>query len=111
MKINVKEIIGDRATDMKQGDQIYDLITQNFEKKEKVELDFSGMITVLSTFLNNAVGALYKDYSSDYLNANLKLIHLNDEDMFVLEQVLKRAKEFYANEAEVTEVLDQKMFE
>ncbi len=106
MNIIVLEIIGDRATDMKQGDQIYNLIKESFDKGKKVELDFAGMITVLSTFLNNAIGTLYKDYTSDFLNANLKIVNLNEDDMFILRRVIKRAKDFYSHEIELTKVLD-----
>ena len=106
MNIIVLKIIGDRATDMKQGDQIYDLIKENFDKGEKVELDFTDMITVLSTFLNNAIGTLYKDYTSDFLNANLKIVNLNEDDMFILRRVIKRTKDFYSHETELTKVFD-----
>lgn len=107
MEIKVIEIVGDRATDMKQGDQIYTLLKEGFEKEEVVVLDFKDMVTVLSTFLNNAIGTLYKDYTSDFLNSNLKIVNLNDDDMFILRRVIKRAKEFYSNEKELTKVLDE----
>ena len=50
MVIKIIEIVGDRATDMRQGDQIYKLIVEQFAKKEKVTIDFAGLKTVLSTF-------------------------------------------------------------
>lgn len=107
LEIKVIEIVGDRATDMKQGDQIYTLLKEGFAKGEVVVLDFKDMVTVLSTFLNNAIGTLYKDYTSDFLNSNLKIVNLNDDDMFILRRVIKRAKEFYSNEKELTKVLDE----
>lgn len=93
MTIKVLEYIGDRATDMKQGDMIYELIIQGFKKGEKVCVDFGGLTTVLSTFLNNAIGTLFKDYDSDYLNNNLSILNLCEDDMFILRRVIKRAKE------------------
>ena len=96
MNIKVLDIVGDRATDMKQGDQIY-------------ELNFDGMVTILSTFLNNAIGTLYQDYTSDFLNANLQILNMNGDDKFILRRVIKRAKEFYANEKEITNVLNDKL--
>ena len=106
MRIHVLDYVGDRATDMKKGDQIYKLILEGFEKKEKVYVDFSDMTTVLSTFLNNAIGTLYKDYASDFLNENLKIENLCEDDMFILRRVTKRAKDFYANQQVITSVLD-----
>lgn len=109
MVIKIVEIVGDRATDMRQGDQIYSMIVEQFEKKEKVTIDFDGLKTVLSTFLNNAIGALYKDYSSEYLNENLKVANLCQDDLFILKRVIKRAKDFYANEKVITDVLDEEL--
>ena len=106
MTIRVIDCIGDRATDMKQGDQIYDLIIDGFHKGEVVHVDFAGMKTILSTFLNNAVGTLYKDYTSEYLDKNLKIDNLCDDDLFILRRVAQRAKDFYSNPQLITKVLD-----
>ena len=62
---------------MQQGDKVYNLIVEQFHKKEKVTIDFSGVKTVLPTFLNNAIGTLYKDYSGEFLNENLKISNLS----------------------------------
>lgn len=111
MNIKILELIGDRATDMKQGDEIYNYIIEGFKNGEIVYVDFAGLNTVLSTFLNNAIGTLYKDYESAFLNANLKILNLCEEDLFVLRRVIKRAKEFYRNEVIVTNVLNEKYSE
>lgn len=47
MNIRVFDYVGDRATDMKQGDKIYALIIEGFKKKEIVHIDFSNMTTIL----------------------------------------------------------------
>lgn len=106
MVVKVLEYVGDRATDMRQGDEIYNIIINGFNQGEEVTVDFEGLTTVLSTFLNNAIGSLFKDYESDYLNKNLKIINLCEDDMFILRRVIKRAKEFYSNEVETVNVLD-----
>lgn len=111
MDIKILDFVGDRATDMKQGDEIYNLIVQGFQKKEIVCVDFDGLTTVLSTFLNNAIGTLYKDYKSDFLNANLKIINMCDDDMFILRRVTERARDFYNNEELVTNALNEKYSE
>lgn len=111
MEIKLIDVIGDRATDMGQGDAVCDQILDAFSKDEKVVLDFSHMTTILSTFLNNAIGSLYKSYSSDYLNSNLKIINLCDDDMFILQRVIKRAKDFYAHEQIITSSLNESFTE
>lgn len=109
MYIKVIEKIGDRATDMQQGDLIHDEIVSGFNLHEIVELDFAGMNTILSMFLNNAIGALYKNYDSSFLNTNLKIKNLGDEDMFILKRVISRAKDFYAQPEAISNALDECM--
>lgn len=106
MYIKVYDEIGDRATDMQQGDTIYEKIISGFSIHEIVKIDFSGMNTILSTFLNNAIGALYRDYSSEFLNENLKIINLCPEDLFILKRVIERAKDFYSNPQNITNALN-----
>lgn len=106
MNIRVLDYVGDRATDMKQGDEIYELIIDGFSRQEKVYLDFSDMTTILSTFLNNAIGTLYKDYTSEFLNENLKIENLCKDDLFILKRVINRAKDFYAKPQLVQSALD-----
>ena len=50
MYIKVFDEIGDRATDMQQGDTICKKIIGVFSANEIVEVDFSEMKTILSTF-------------------------------------------------------------
>lgn len=109
MTIRVIEYVGDRATDMKQGDEIYNLIIDGFNKNEIVHIDFSNMTTILSTFLNNAIGTLYKDYTSEFLNENLKIKNLCKDDLFILKRVINRAKDFYAKPQVVQSVLDENL--
>lgn len=107
MNIRIIDCVGDRATDMKQGDEIYKLIMDGFSRQEKVYIDFSDMTTILSTFLNNAIGTLYKDYTSEFLNENLKIENLCKDDLFILKRVINRAKDFYAKPQIVQSVLDE----
>jgi len=109
MNIRILDYVGDRATDMRQGDKIYELIVDGFNKQEKVYLDFSDMTTILSTFLNNAIGTLYRDYTSEFLNENLKIENLCNEDLFILKRVINRAKDFYAKPQVVQSVLDENL--
>ena len=98
MKLRIIDYVGDRATDTEQGNKIYSLIIEGLKEKEIVELDFSNMKTILPTFLNNAIGALYKNYTSEYLNQYLKLKNLCKDDLSLLKRVIKNSKEFYENQ-------------
>lgn len=94
MEIVIKDHIGDRATDMKQGEQICSLIAEAFSKGQDVTLNFADMTTILSAFLNTAVGNLYKSFTSSYLNAHLKVVNICDGDLFLLKCVTRMAKEY-----------------
>lgn len=109
MYIKIFDEIGDRATDMQQGDIIYKKIISGFSANETVEIDFSEMNTILSTFLNNAIGALYQNYSSEFLNKNLKVTNLCPEDLFILKRVITRAKDFYSNPQNITDTLNDNL--
>ncbi len=111
MNIRIIDYVGDRATDMNQGDEIYQLIIGGFNKQQKVYLDFSDMTTILSTFLNNAIGTLYKDYTSEFLNENLKIENLCKDDLFILKRVINRAKDFYSKPQIIQSVLDDHLDE
>lgn len=95
MLIKVKDVVGNRATDMEQSDIVYDMILEQFQKKEKIVLDFHGMDTILPSFLCNTICRLYKDYSEEYINANLILENLEDVYLYILEQMTKAAKMYY----------------
>ena len=95
MLIKVKDVVGNRATDMEQSDIVYGMILQQFQKEEKVVLDFEGMDTILPSFLSNAICSLYKDFSEEYLNANLILKNLEEVYLYILEQMTKAAKMYY----------------
>lgn len=93
MEIVIREHIGDKATDMKQGDKICSLIEDAFANNQDVILNFADMTTILSAFLNAAVGNLYKSFTSSYLNAHLKVVNICDGDLFLLKRVTRRGKE------------------
>lgn len=95
MIIKIKDIVGNRATDIKQSDIVHDMILQQFQKEEKVVLDFEGMDTILPSFLSNAICRLYKDFSEEYLNANLILKNLEEVYLYILQQMIKVAKTYY----------------
>lgn len=107
VEVKVIDLVGERATDTAQGDILYQRILDAFSDKQQVLLDFAGMKTILSVFLNNALGALYKKYDSKFLNNNLKIKNMSPDDMFILKRVTERARAFFANSQDITNVLDE----
>lgn len=98
--INVKEVIGSNlAVSTENGLKVFNVIVSHLDKNEPVELDFDGIIVMITAFLNSAIGSLYKDnkYSSEFLNSNLKLVNVDPNDISLFVDVVKTAKEYFSN--------------
>lgn len=103
MKLDVKEvIIRPQATVRTDGVKVYEAIENLLEKKENVEVDFSNITMVVSSFLNAAIGKLYGKYSEQFINENLKVVGLCDDDMELLNDiVIPNAKSYFANQSKI----------
>lgn len=85
------------ALTQEQGDIILEDITFAFENKEKVILDFTNVESMISPFLNNAIGQLYEKYTSEYIQKYLELRNFPESKKATLNIVISNAKKFYAN--------------
>lgn len=103
MKIDVKDVIQrTQATVRTEGVKVYETIEKHLDKKEKVEVDFSSITMVVSSFLNAAIGKLYGKYSEEYIDANVKVVGLSDDDVELLNDiVIPNAKSFFENQEKI----------
>jgi len=62
-------------------------------------LDFTGVSTLASAFLNASVGCLYASFSPEDLEQRLRWAGLDTTDEAVLKFVQENAMEFYAEDA------------
>lgn len=94
--LHVSEILGTTtALTREQGQIIYEKICNAIDKGDTVSLDFSDIESILSPFLNVAVGKLYNKYSSDTLNSKLNIVGISDEQFSIFEIVISNAKSYY----------------
>lgn len=96
MELMIKDIIGSNiASDNEQGDLIFDQIVSGFDNHEKqIFLDFSDLKLITTAFLNNAIGKLYKKYSTQELKGLLKVKNIkNKNDLELLRLVVLNAIE------------------
>ncbi len=110
-KLNVAEVIGcPSALEQDQGDLIYNEIVSAFHKNEEISLDFVEIESIISPFLNHAIGRLYEDYDSDFIKNHLHMEHFPKEKISTLNVVISNAKRFYSNKDQynhlVKEVID-----
>lgn len=103
-KIDVaKKIKNPSALTQEQGDIIYNEITNAFEKNEEIVLDFKNVESMISPFLNNAIGQLYGRYTSEDIKQHLILENFPPEKNATLNVVINNAKNFYANKKVFTQ--------
>ena len=91
------------ALTQEQGDVIYNAIISSFEKKEDIALDFINVESMISPFLNNAIGQLYGRYTGEQIKEHLELINFPSNKNSTLNVVITNAKNFYANQNTFTQ--------
>lgn len=109
MHINVKELVGENAMTLDDGEAIYARIHDPLTQGETVELDFDGVQVFASPFFNAGIGRLLGDLTAETLNARLKFDHLSDFGTRVLRRVIENAKDYYAAPADQRSAIDRIM--
>lgn len=106
MKIDIKEVIQrPQATVRTDGVKVYEAIEKLLDNKEKVEVDFSKITMVVSSFLNAAIGKLYGKYDEQFINENVKMIGLCEDDMELLNDiVIPNAKSFFEKKDKIANI-------
>lgn len=98
MFLNVAEKIDSpSALTQEQGNIIYENIVSAFEKNEQIILDFVDIESMISPFLNNAIGRLYGKYSSEEIAGLLEFKNFPVTKKSTLNLVISNAKKFYKN--------------
>jgi len=107
MYIKVKELVGENAMTLDDGEVIYARIHVPLTQGETVELDFDGVQVFASPFFNAGIGRLLGELTADTLNARLKFDHLSDFGARVLRRVIENSKDYYAAPADQQRVIDR----
>lgn len=109
--IDITKIIDSpSALTQEQGDLVYEQIIHSFQNNEPVTLDFSNIESIISPFLNNAIGKLYEKYTSEQIKNLLTLHAFPPEKNSTLNIVISNAKKYYSNpelfESSVKDVIE-----
>ena len=97
MKCCVRELIGENAITLEDGQRIYDLIHPELKAGHVVSMDFNGVTVFASPFFNAGIGQLLKDIEPGQLNDLLNVANLVPTGLNVLKRVIDNAKEYYSN--------------
>ena len=87
----------DTAITYEDGEKVYALIFQALTEEKKVILDFQGITLVIPAFLHAAIGELYKDFDSDFLNSHLTFINMEETNKALLDMTMELAQEYFSN--------------
>ncbi len=94
--INVRALIGSpSALTREQGELVYNSIVTRISQKKHTVLDFAEIESLITPFLNVAIGKLYADYTSDELNRYLSIINIPASKTATIQIVIANAKRFY----------------
>jgi len=106
MKIDVSNIIDkELATFVDDGILLHKEIKKYLDKNEKVIVDFSNIKMVISSFLNAAIGKLYGDFQYNFIENNLEIIGLDEDDEELLNDiVIPNAKSFFEKKEKITNI-------
>ena len=105
-KINVSAVLDSpSALTQEQGKQIYKLVSESIRAKQRVTLDFDGIESMISPFLNNAIGKLYGEFSSETIKTFLNLENFPPEKNSTLIIVIQNAKKYYEDKDKYNSLL------
>lgn len=96
MKVDVISLVGDFCVIPDDGYTVCDAVLEGLTTGDEVEICFSGVVQLTSSFLNAAVGSLYQSLPHDLVDEKLKCTGLAKVDEDLLKLVRQNAKRFYS---------------
>ena len=77
------------------GQKVFELIKKALSEKRTVTLSFLNVEMLTTSFLNTAVGQLYRDFSEEFIKESLKVDNLSYSGAVSLKRVVDTAKLYY----------------
>lgn len=101
VRVSVYDIVGGPlCVSAEDGQKVYEKIAPLLEGGNKVVMSFAKVETLISAFLNAAVGQLYGKFSEDQIRELLSVEDMDKEDMALLKRVVDNAKVYFKNPKE-----------
>jgi hypothetical protein len=77
------------------GQRVHDKIVPLLRAGQKVVLSFEQVETLISAFLNAAIGQLYDEFPEERIRELLSVRDLDEDDTAILKRVVENAKEYF----------------
>lgn len=100
VKVSVCEIVGPLCVSADDGQKIHDEIALHLKLGKSVVLSFDGVSTLISAFLNAAIGQLYGEFSDDQIRKLFSVEKMSRDDLVLLKRVVDNAKIYFLNRKE-----------
>ena len=96
--IRVFDIVGGPlCVSAEDGQRVHDKIVPLLRDNQKMVLSFEQVETLISAFLNAAIGQLYGEFREDRIRELITVRDLDEEDTSVLKRVIENAKRYFAD--------------
>jgi hypothetical protein len=96
--VRIFDIVGGAlCVSTEDGQRVHDKIAILLREKQKVVLSFEQVETLISAFLNVAVGQLYGEFPEASVREQLSVRDINPDDLNMLKRVVDNAKRYFAN--------------
>ncbi|WP_321931571.1 STAS-like domain-containing protein [Paraburkholderia guartelaensis] len=100
--VNVSKIVdGPLCISAEDGQRLHDAIASKLRENQAVVVSFQGIETLISAFLNAAIGQLYGEFAENSIKELLTVSDMNQEDLVLLKRVVDNAKTYFENRDKV----------
>lgn len=94
--LKVVDICGPHCVDIEDGECLNKQILPFLQEGINVCLDFTGVVTLISSFLNASIGKLFGQFKNEDVEKRIRWIGLDEEDTQLIKLVIRNAKEHFA---------------
>lgn len=89
------------------GKLVHDKIAPLLREGKKVALSFTQVDTVISAFLNAAIGQLYGEFKEEDIREQLTVRDMAPEDLVLLKRVVENAKAYFKDPKRFTQAVGE----
>ena len=82
------------------GQAVYEKIAPLMREGRNLAVSFARVETLISAFLNAAIGQLYGEFSEEQIRELLSVRDMSSEDLAILKRVVDNAKLYFRNRKE-----------
>ena|SRR5579871_3534523 len=99
--VRVFDVIGSAlAVSSDDGQLVHDKVAPLLREGNKVIISFEKIETMISAFLNAAIGQLYGEFPEDRIRESFGVRDMSPEDLALLKRVVDNAKLYFKNRAQ-----------